>query len=127
MMEIKGIITSGQGKGAYFMSKSFYKDQFEKKLNFIPFPGTLNIKISSSEIDKIHEIGNDKLEKIKGEGNFGDVLLIKATLTPNINGAVVFPKKTTHGENILEFITSINLKESLKIKDGDEVKLKLEY
>jgi riboflavin kinase len=126
-MEIKGIVVSGQGKGAYFMSKSFYKDQFEKKLNFSPFPGTLNVKISNNEIDTIHDIKKDKLEKIKGEGNFGDVLLIKATLNDNVHGAVVFPKKTTHGENILEFITSINIKETLGIKDKDEVKIRLEY
>lgn len=126
-MEINGIVTSGQGKGAYFMSKSFYKDQFIKKLSFSPFPGTLNIKISESEIQKIQQIKRDKLEKIKGEGNFGDVLLIRATLNPNINGAVVFPKKTTHSENILEFITAINVKESLGIKDNDNVKLILKY
>jgi riboflavin kinase len=126
-MEIKGIVVSGQGKGAYFMSRSFYKDQFEKKLNFTPFPGTLNIKISESEIQKIHQIKKDKMEKIKGEGNFGDVLLIKAVLNNDICGAVVFPKKTTHGENILEFITSIKVKESLEIKNGHKVKLNLEY
>jgi len=119
-MKIKGIVVSGQGKGAYFMSRSFYKDQFEKKLNFTPFPGTLNIKISESEIRKIHQI---KKEKIKGEGNFGDVLLIKAVLNNDIRGAVVFPKKTTHGENILEFITSIKVKEFHGIEDGHKVKL----
>lgn len=126
-MEIKGIVVSGQGKGAYFMSRSFYKDQFEKKLNFTPFPGTLNIKISESEIRKIHQIKKDKMEKIKGERNFGDVLLIKAVLNKDICGAVVFPKKTTHGENIIEFITSIKVKESHGIKDGHKVKLNLKY
>ena len=126
-MEIKGIVISGQGKGAYFMSKSFYKTQFLEKLNFKPFPGTLNLKISNNKIDTIQSIKKDKLEKIKGEGNFGDVLLIKATLNNDVRGAVVFPKKTTHGENILEFITSINIKETLGIKDGDEVKISLEY
>ncbi len=126
-MEIKGIVISGQGKGAYFMSKSFYKTQFLEKLNFKPFPGTLNLKISNNKIETIQSIKKDKLEKIKGEGNFGDVLLIKATLNNDVRGAVVFPKKTTHGENILEFITSINIKETLGIKDGDEVKISLEY
>lgn len=126
-MEIKGIVISGQGKGAYFMSKPFYKTQFLEKLNFKPFPGTLNLKISNNKIDTIQSIKKDKLEKIKGEGNFGDVLLIKATLNNDVRGAVVFPKKTTHGENILEFITSINIKETLGIKDGDEVKISLEY
>lgn len=126
-MEIKGIVTSGQGKGAYFMSQPVYQAQFKEKLNFNPFPGTLNIKIGEKESDSIHSIPHDKLTNIEGKENFGDVLLIKAILNDDIHGAVVFPKKTTHGKNILEFITSINLKESLGIKNGDEVKLNLEY
>ncbi len=126
-MDIIGTVTSGQGKGAYFMSKTFYKNQFENQLNFSPFPGTLNIKINPREIDNIHEIDKDKLKVIKGEGNFGDVLILKATLNDKIDGAIVFPKKTTHGENILEFITSQNIKETLGIKDGDSVKITIEY
>ncbi len=125
-MKIKGIVTSGQGKGAYFMSLPIYKTQFEKQLNFIPFPGTLNIKISKKAIDTIHQIDEDKLKTIKGKENFGDVLLVKATLNDKVDGAIVFPKKTTHGENILEFITSKNLKETFSIKDGDPVKITLE-
>jgi riboflavin kinase len=126
-MEIKGIVTSGQGKGAYFMSLPVYKTQFEKKLNFSPFPGTLNIKIGQNEIDNIHKISEDKLTIIKGKENFGDVLIIKAILNDKIGGAIVFPKKTTHGENILEFISHKNLKEKLGIKDEDIVKITLKY
>ena len=126
-MDIEGTVTSGQGKGAYFMSLPVYKTQFEETLNFDPYPGTLNIKISQSEIDNIREIPEDKLKIVKGKENFGDVLLVQATLNDKINGAIVFPKKTTHGENILEFITSKNLKEAFGIKDGDFVKITLEY
>ena len=126
-MDIKGIVTSGQGKGAYFMSLPVYKTQFEKQLNFSPFPGTLNIKISEGEIDTIHSIDEDKLKIIEGKDNFGDVLLIQATLNDEVDGAIVFPKKTTHKENILEFITSKKLKETMGIKDGDSVKITLRY
>ena len=126
-MDIKGIVTSGQGKGAYFMSLPIYKTQFEKQLNFSPFPGTLNIKISETEIDTIQKIDENKLKIIEGEGNFGDVLIIHATLNDEIKGAIVFPKKTTNKENILEFITSKNLKETTGIKDGDSVKITLRY
>lgn len=126
-MEIEGIVTSGQGKGAYFMSQPVYKTQFEEKLNFSPFPGTLNIKIGQEEIDNIHKIQEDKLTIIEGKEGFGDVLLIKVVLNDKINGAIVFPKKTTHGENILEFIASENIKEKLGIKNGDTVKITLEY
>ncbi len=126
-MEIKGIITTGQGKGAYFMSLPVYKDQFKEKLNFIPFPGTLNIEIDEKEIDNIHEIPEGKLQIIKGKENFGDVLLIKAVLNDKIEGAIVFPKRTTHGENILEFIAEKNIKQNLGVKNGDTVKIRLEY
>ena len=126
-MDIKGIVTSGQGKGAYFMSLPVYKAQFEKQLNFSPFPGTLNIKISEEEIDTIHSIDEDKLKIIEGKENFGDVLLIQATLNDEVDGAIVFPKKTTHKENILEFITSKKLKDTMGIKDGDYVKITLKY
>ncbi len=64
-MKIEGIVVSGQGKGAYFMSQPVYKIQFQKKLNFTPFPGTLNIKICQKEIDSIHEINENKLINIK--------------------------------------------------------------
>ncbi|MGF7117296.1 DUF120 domain-containing protein [Methanobacterium oryzae] len=124
-MEIEGIITSGKGKGAYFMSQPFYKIQFEEKLNFSPFPGTLNIKISNDEIDNIHKIPEDTMTIIEGKENFGDVLLIKAVLNCEIKGAIVFPKKTTHGENILEFIAAENIKEKLGVIDGDSVKITL--
>lgn len=52
---------------------------------------------------------------------------MKATLNDEIAGAVVFPKKPTHKENILEFISQQNLKESLGLKDGDNVKIILKY
>ena len=126
-MDIKGTVTSGQGKGAYFMSLPVYKTQFEKQLNFSPFPGTLNIKISEEETDAIHSIEEDKLEIIEGKDNFGDVLLVHATLNNEIDGAIVFPKKTTNKENILEFITSKKLKDTIGIKDGDSVKITLRY
>ncbi|MGZ7208528.1 MAG: DUF120 domain-containing protein [Methanobacterium sp.] len=122
-MELKGIVTSGQGKGAYFMSQPVYKAQFKQKLNFIPFPGTLNIKIHQMEIDGIHNLPQDEMIKIEGKENFGDVLLIKAVLNDKIKGAIVFPKRTTHGENILEFISSQNIKDALGVKDGDSVKI----
>ncbi len=126
-MEIEGIVTSGKGKGAYFMSLPVYRIQFEEKLGFSPFPGTLNIKIHEDKIDNIHEIPEDKMKIIEGKGNFGDVLLINAVLNNKINGAIVFPKKTTHGENILEFIAPQNIKDKLGIKDGDSVKILLKY
>lgn len=125
-MEVKGIIISGMGKGTYFMSQDIYFDQFQEKLNFKPFVGTLNIKIEANEIRLIMDIPTEKFGLVRGEGKFGDVKFIKAVLNDTVEGALVFPAKTKHTEDVLEFISNKNLRESLKLKDGDTVTVKID-
>jgi riboflavin kinase, archaea type len=124
-MEIKGIITSGMGKGTYFMSQKFYIDQFLDKLHFKPFIGTLNIKIKPKEIANIMDIPNEKFGIIHGEGKFGDVKFIKAVLNDEVDGAIVFPAKTKHTEDVIEFISNKNIKKDLDLKDGNQVSVKI--
>ena len=125
-MEIKGIITSGMGKGTYFMSQNFYIDQFLEKLHFKPFVGTLNIKIEPEEIASIMDIPNEKFGIVHGEGKFGDVKFIKAVLNGDVDGAIVFPAKTKHTEDVIEFISNKNLRKYLNLKDGNQVSVKID-
>jgi riboflavin kinase, archaea type len=125
-MEIKGKITSGIGKGTYFMSQDIYVEQFLEKLNFKPFVGTLNIKIESDGITSIMKIPNDKFGLVHGKGKFGDVKYIKAVLNNTVLGAIVFPAKTKHTEDVLEFISNENLRKILKLKDGDIVTVNID-
>jgi riboflavin kinase len=125
-MEVKGIISSGMGKGRYFMSQDIYIDQFQNKLNFKPFVGTLNITIEPDEITLIMNIPQDNFSLVRGKGKLGDVKFIKAVLNGIVQGALVFPAKTKHTEDVLEFISNKNLRESLKLKDGDKVTVKID-
>jgi riboflavin kinase len=125
-MEVKGIISSGMGKGRYFMSQDIYIDQFQDKLNFKPFVGTLNITIEPDEITLIMNIPQDNFSLVRGKGKLGDVKFIKAVLNGIVQGALVFPAKTKHTEDVLEFISNKNLRESLKLKDGDKVTVKID-
>ena len=124
-MEIEGVIISGMGKGTYFMSQHFYVDQFQEKLHFKPFVGTLNIKIDEEGMTSIMNIPYEKFGKISGKGKFGDVKFIKANLNNIIEGAIVFPAKTKHTEDVIEFISHKNLREYLNLKDGNQVSVKI--
>ncbi len=124
-MEIVGIIISGMGKGTYFMSQKVYLDQFQEKLHFKPFVGTLNIKIDADGINTIQNIPNTEFETISGMNKLGDVKFINAVLNNSVKGAIVFPAKTKHTTDILEFIAGENLREVLKLKDGDSVNIKI--
>jgi riboflavin kinase len=125
-MEIKGQIISGMGKGTYFMSQEIYIKQFQEKLHFKPYVGTLNVKLEKNRKNPLINISKEKFSLIRGKGKFGDVKFIKAVLNHDTTGALVFPAKTEHTEDVLEFISNKNLRESLKLKDGDIVSITIE-
>lgn len=122
-MKIDGEVTTGLGKAAYFLSQEFYTREFKKNLGFVPYPGTLNIVVGEEFLSQINETKDSCENLIKPDEGFGAVKFIKAVLNDDINGAIVFPAKTTHDENYLEFICEIKLRDELNLKDGDIVSL----
>ena len=122
-MKIDGEVTTGLGKAAYFLSQDFYIKEFKKNCGFTPYPGTLNVLVSDDYLDKINEIKNNCENLIKPDEGFGAVKFIEAILNDKIPGAIVFPAKTTHNENYLEFIAENKLRDELNLKDGDNVSL----
>ena len=120
-MKIEGEVTTGLGKAAFFLSQEFYTREFEKNLGFTPYPGTLNVIVSENYLDKINETKDECQNIIAPDEGFGAVKYIKAVLNDEISGAIVFPLKTTHDENYLEFISKSRLREELSLKDGDKV------
>ena len=123
-MKINGEVTTGLGKAAYFLSQDFYTKEFKKNLGFVPYPGTLNIIVGEEFLDEINEIKNNCENLIKPDQGFGAVKYIEAKLNDSIEGAIVFPVKTTHEENYLEFIAENKLRDELNLNDGDIVSLK---
>lgn len=122
-MKIAGEVTTGLGKAAYFLSQEFYSREFKKNLGFVPFPGTLNVIVNEEYFDEINEIKVNCKNLIKPDEGFGAVKYIEAILNDKIKGAIVFPAKTTHEENYLEFISQNKLRDELNLNDGDIVSL----
>ena len=122
-MKIEGEVTTGLGKAAFFLSQEFYTREFEKNLGFVPFPGTLNIVVSDDHLDEINKIKDACENLIKPDEGFGAVKYIEAILNEEVEGAIVFPAKTTHEENYLEFISENRLSYELNLEDGDVVSL----
>lgn len=123
LMKIDGEVTTGLGKAAYFLSQEFYTREFQKNLGFIPFPGTLNVIVGEENLDEINRIKDECENLIKPDEGFGAVKYIKAKLDGKVDGAIVFPAKTTHEENYLEFIAEDKLRDKLNIVDGNVVTL----
>ena len=123
LMELYGEVTTGLGKAAFFLSQDFYVNNFIKNCGFKPYPGTLNVIVPEEYLSQINDVKNNCENIIKPEEGFGTVKYIEATLNNKVNGAIVFPAKTEHTENYLEFIAEKKLREELNLKDGDIVSL----
>lgn len=123
-MEIEGKVTTGLGKGAYFISQEFYCKKIFNSCGFVPFPGTLNIIVPNSYLNEINKLKESCTNVIQADEGFGGLKYIKAILNNQVTGAIVFPEKTIHEVNYLEFIAKKNLRKELNLKDEDKVILK---
>lgn len=120
---ISGTVISGVQEGNYYVSQEEYQRQFAEKLGFRAFPGTLNLKVNPDELPKLTNKNPIRIEGFSKEGRtFGGLTCYKAKLKFQ-RVAIAIPDRTTHGKDIMEVISPINLKEALGIKDGYEVKV----
>jgi len=123
---VRGYVVKGLGEGRYYMSLRGYIVQVKEKLGFKPYPGTLNIKLKTVD-DVLKKLELQKLPGIliKGFSNgvrtYGDVKAFKAEINGIKPLAVILPERTSHGIDILEIIAPFNIREKLKLNDGDEV------
>lgn len=122
---ISGKVVSGIGEGRYYTEQINYLNQFQEKLNFKPYPGTLNIEIKHIEKNKIRLLKKYNaiiIDEFKNDNRtFGSVKCFNAKIE-NIKGAIVLPLRS-HYSHILEFISPYHLRKILNLKDGDIVNI----
>ena len=127
---LQGVLFSGLGEGAYYITKEGYRKQFIEKLGFDPYPGTLNVRLvtdydlkSSSELEAYPAI---ELEGFKDESRtFGPVRCYPAIVNNKAKGAVIFAVRSHYGSSVLEIIAPKFLRRQLNLKYGNKVKVEI--
>lgn len=127
---LQGRVFTGIGEGAYYVSLKGYRKQFIAKLGFDPYPGTLNIKLSSPldrrlRRDLEHYRGIRIHEFEDGQRTFGGARCFKAVLNNTVEGAVLAIDRTHYDDTVIEFIAPVNVRERLGLRDGAEVSLNI--
>ena len=124
-VHFKGKVISGMGEGRYYTEQKEYVEQFKEKLGFAPYPGTLNVEIKYIERNKLRLLKSYTaitINEFKAENRtFGRVACFRASINGK-DGAIVLPLRS-HYSNILELISPHFLRETLNLKDGDEVEI----
>ncbi|MCS7131412.1 MAG: CTP-dependent riboflavin kinase, partial [Hadesarchaea archaeon] len=97
------------------------------ELSFDPYPGTLDVKLDAHSLELrslLLKLPGKHIEGFKAtDRTFGPVKCFPAKLQ-GIKAAVVLPARSHHTD-IIEVIAPKNLRKSLKLEDGDVVKIEV--
>ena len=122
---IAGKIVSGAGEGAYFTQINWVQEQCQARLDFKPYPGTLNLEISREYLPIIESLNREEgIELISPDPKFCNAKTFPVSLG-NVSGALIKPdeKVRIHAKNIVEIIAPLNIKASLNVSDGDLISI----
>lgn len=122
--QFPGVVESGLGEGAYYMSLRQYMQQFEKILGFAPYPGTLNLRLSPVAVQRRKKLTIADwfvVEGFESEGRtFGQVRCLPCMIG-GIPCGIVVPGRSHYPDALVEVIAPVGLRRELDLKDGDEV------
>jgi len=127
---LEGVLFTGLGEGAYYISKERYRKQFMEKLGFEPYPGTLNLKLTTDyDVNTRSELEAYSAIEIEGFRNenrtFGPVKCYPAIIENQVKGALVLALRSHYDASVIEIIAPIFLRKHLKLKDGHKVKVEV--
>ena len=127
---LEGIVFTGLGEGAYYISREQYRRQFIEKLGFDPYPGTLNLKLttdydikSRSELEVYPAV---EIEGFKNENRtFGSVKCYPAIIENKVKGALILALRSHYDASVIEVIAPVFMRKQLKLKDGHKAKVEV--
>lgn len=133
-LTLSGGVTAGAGEGRHYISLPGYNRQFEARLGYDPYPGTLNVELDEestrnrSELAAVEGVPIDKWED--EERTYGSATCYPARLEADAGGFepvhVIVPDRTHHDEDKIELIAPEMLRDELGLADGDEVVVEIE-
>ncbi len=127
--EFDGELFTGLGEGAYYVSMGGYTSQFREKVGFVPYPGTLNIRLDSRtnriQVEQLRAKPGILIEGFQdGTRSFGALRVFPA-LIEDERGGILAIDRTHYDVSVLEVIAPKNLRDALGLKDGDKVSVKV--
>jgi len=127
VVKLRGIVFTGMREGAYYIRVPYYNKAFRNLLGDEPYPGTLNIRL----VDERYIKARERLETSSGffisrfdngRRTYGYVKCFKAKIK-DVPCLVLLIERTHYGKDVIEVVSSHNLRKVLNLNDGDEVEI----
>lgn len=128
---LSGRVFTGDGEGRYYMGKKTYAEQIREKMGFLPFGGTLNVRLTTkTDIEQREYMARQGGVAIRGfsdgERTFGEAKCFPCRINGRPCGAVIIPSRSRYPKDTLEIISGENLRERFSLKDGDSIDIEVE-
>ncbi len=129
-VELEGRVTSGMGEGRHYISLPGYKRQFEERLGYEPFLGTLNVELDDDSVRRRRATASLASIPIDGwedeDRTYGPAVCRPATVESATgetyeNAHTIAPERTHHDEDQLELIAPEKLRDTLSLEDDEDV------
>ena len=121
---VKGKVFAGLGEGKRFTELPWVRSQIEEQLRFKPYPGTLNLSLSSDGEagSLLYKFEGKRIVPKKG---YLAGRLYRAVVMGREPGALVRPEIPGYPDNVVEIVAPVCLREKYHLRDGDDVEVKI--
>ncbi len=123
-----GSVASGLGRGAEFLRLDWVLEELCRKLDLIPFPGTLNLRVDLEAREALFAHRHSFLRIANPSDPTCPGYLRRVKLRTNARTCrayLILPELTMY-KDVLEVIAAENLRQTLQLKDGDPVEIEIE-
>jgi riboflavin kinase, archaea type len=122
---LEGTVFTGEGNGKKYLALPWVNQQLKEKLGYSPYLGTLNLKLTAENIKRKKKLLKAESAIICPPEGYCVGLLFKTSIK-SLECAVVVPQVENYPEDVLEIIAHVNLRDTLRLKDGDIVSVSVQ-
>jgi riboflavin kinase len=113
---LEGTVFSGRGDGAEFINLPWVRKQILEQLGFSPYSGTLNVRLTEESSRTKRFLTKAPGLRITPASGYYSGKLFRARIM-NVECAIIIPQVPGYSEDIVELVSSANLKEKLRLAD----------
>ncbi|MCC4114609.1 CTP-dependent riboflavin kinase [Aromatoleum toluclasticum] len=126
-LELEGEVAPGLGEGSRFTAIDWVILEFRRKLGFIPWPGTFNLRMRGGAWDwaRARMLTATGIAITPRDG-FCAAKCFGVNIAGHLTGAVVFPEMPDYPDDKFEIVAPLPIRETLGLQDGDLVNLRLD-
>ncbi|MHB2035675.1 MAG: DUF120 domain-containing protein [Nitrososphaerales archaeon] len=123
-----GKVFRGLGQASYFIGLQGYRKQCVRLLGFLPYPGTLNLRLESpleiyqSKLLKLNYDGTQLEGFVHNKKEYAPLKCFKAVVNDSYRAAILYTDRTHYNDSVIEIISPDRLRDKLELAEEDETR-----